>query len=199
MSTVSKRLRYEVLRRDNHTCRYCGGTAPDVKITIDHVLPVSLGGSDVAENLVAACVDCNAGKAATNPDAVLVEDVQADAIRWAQAMRTASELLAEERAIRDAPRRAFEEAWGSYGWNDNRGRRHLITLPAGWETSIDAVNRAGLDEDEIVEAVAVAMARKQVNDRFRYFCGVAWTMVRKKQDLARSIATVESKWDEADS
>ena len=26
---VSKRLRYEILRRDNHTCRYCGASAPD--------------------------------------------------------------------------------------------------------------------------------------------------------------------------
>ena len=39
---VSKRLRYEILRRDNHTCRYCGESAPDVKLTIDHVVPVSL-------------------------------------------------------------------------------------------------------------------------------------------------------------
>ena len=55
---VSKRLRYEILRRDNHACRYCGGTAPDVVITVDHVVPVALGGSDDAGNLVAACKDC---------------------------------------------------------------------------------------------------------------------------------------------
>lgn len=53
---VSKRTRYEVLRRDNHTCRYCGGSAPDVRLTVDHVLPVTLGGSDDPSNLVAACV-----------------------------------------------------------------------------------------------------------------------------------------------
>ena len=37
---VSKRTRYEVLRRDNHACRYCGASAPDAKLTVDHVLPV---------------------------------------------------------------------------------------------------------------------------------------------------------------
>ena len=36
---VSKRLRYEVLRRDNHTCRYCGAQAPDVKLTVDNMAP----------------------------------------------------------------------------------------------------------------------------------------------------------------
>lgn len=60
--TVSKRLRFEILRRDNHACRYCGGVAPDATITVDHVVPVALGGSDDPSNLVAACKDCNAGK-----------------------------------------------------------------------------------------------------------------------------------------
>lgn len=32
---VSKRTRYEVLRRDNHACRYCGASAPEVKLTVD--------------------------------------------------------------------------------------------------------------------------------------------------------------------
>ena len=54
---VSKRTRFEVLRRDNHTCRYCGQSAPDVKLTVDHVLPVALGGHDDPTNLVAACKD----------------------------------------------------------------------------------------------------------------------------------------------
>lgn len=57
--TVSKRIRFEVLRRDNYTCRYCGGSAPDVKLTVDHVMPVALGDPT---NLVTACKDCNAGK-----------------------------------------------------------------------------------------------------------------------------------------
>ena len=38
---ISKRLRYEILHRDNHACRYCGASAPDAVITIDHVVPVA--------------------------------------------------------------------------------------------------------------------------------------------------------------
>lgn len=41
---VSKRLRFEVLKRDNYTCRYC--RASDGELTIDHVTPVALGGTD---------------------------------------------------------------------------------------------------------------------------------------------------------
>ncbi|WP_078628685.1 HNH endonuclease [Streptomyces sp. NRRL F-2664] len=52
---VSNRLRFEVLRRDRYTCRYCGGSAPDVVLRVDHVVPVALGGTDTPDNLVAAC------------------------------------------------------------------------------------------------------------------------------------------------
>jgi hypothetical protein len=69
---VSKRLRYEVFRRDNFTCRYCGGKAPDVKLNVDAVVPEALGGS---HKDVAACEACNGGKTSSSPDAPLVADV----------------------------------------------------------------------------------------------------------------------------
>ena len=59
---VTKRTRFEVLRRDNYTCRYCRST--EHSLTIDHVTPVALGGSDDPSNLVACCRDCNSGKGA---------------------------------------------------------------------------------------------------------------------------------------
>ncbi|MFF8716201.1 HNH endonuclease [Streptomyces sp. NPDC015184] len=40
---VSKRLRYEILRRDNRTCRYCGAGAPDAPLCVDHVVPSAAG------------------------------------------------------------------------------------------------------------------------------------------------------------
>ena len=97
---VSKRLRFEVLRRDNHACRYCGGSAPDVTLTVDHVVPVALGGSDDPSNLVAACRDCNSGKSSVPPDAVLVSDVSQDALRWARAMEQVTVIRQSERAER---------------------------------------------------------------------------------------------------
>ncbi|MCZ7413118.1 HNH endonuclease [Streptomyces sp. WMMC897] len=62
---VSKRLRYEILRRDNHACRYCGATAPSVPLRVDHVVPVALGGEDHPNNLVTSCEPCNNGKSST--------------------------------------------------------------------------------------------------------------------------------------
>lgn len=111
---ISKRLRYEVLRRDNHTCRYCGARAPDVGLTIDHVVPVALGGSDAPSNLVTACVDCNAGKTSSSPDAPLVEDVEQDALRWARAMERAAQLQARREAAFADYVSAVDAAWCSF-------------------------------------------------------------------------------------
>lgn len=54
--------RFNVLQRDNFTCRYCGAKAPDVVLEVDHVLPVTLGGRGTMENGVTACRPCNRGK-----------------------------------------------------------------------------------------------------------------------------------------
>lgn len=62
---VSKRLRFEILRRDNHTCRYCGASAPATPLRVDHVVPAALGGSDHPSNLVTSCEPCNSGKTST--------------------------------------------------------------------------------------------------------------------------------------
>lgn len=74
--SVSKRIRYEVLRRDEYTCRFCGASAPLVLLEIDHVVPRSQGGSDDPGNLQVLCEDCNAGKSATMPERWLIAETK---------------------------------------------------------------------------------------------------------------------------
>ena len=59
---ISKKLRFEVFKRDSFTCQYCGRKAPDVLLEIDHIEPVSKGGTNDILNLITSCKDCNAGK-----------------------------------------------------------------------------------------------------------------------------------------
>lgn len=81
--SVSKRLRFEIFRRDHHACRYCGATASDTKLTIDHVVPTALGGTDEPSNLVTACKDCNAGKTSSVPNTWHLADVSTDGLQAA--------------------------------------------------------------------------------------------------------------------
>lgn len=60
--SITKKLRFEVLKRDSFTCQYCGKAAPDVVLEIDHINPVSNGGDNDIMNLITSCRDCNQGK-----------------------------------------------------------------------------------------------------------------------------------------
>ena len=59
---ISKSTRFEVFKRDSFTCQYCGKSAPDVVLEVDHINPVSKGGDNDISNLITACFDCNRGK-----------------------------------------------------------------------------------------------------------------------------------------
>ena len=48
-----------LFRRDGNNCLYCGSQFADHDLTRDHVLPVSRGGLDLWDNVVAACRRCN--------------------------------------------------------------------------------------------------------------------------------------------
>ena len=48
-------VRKEVLEHAGHTCAYCGNGATQV----DHMVPVSKGGTAAPSNLAAACRQCN--------------------------------------------------------------------------------------------------------------------------------------------
>jgi 5-methylcytosine-specific restriction endonuclease McrA len=56
--------RREVLRRDHHSCQYCGSTK---RLTLDHVIPRSKGGMHTWNNVVIACERCNSQKGDRTP------------------------------------------------------------------------------------------------------------------------------------
>lgn len=60
--------RRNLFARDRNQCQYCGNHFPTNELSIDHVLPRSQGGGDTWENLVCACVRCNARKGGRTPE-----------------------------------------------------------------------------------------------------------------------------------
>ncbi|QNJ56299.1 HNH endonuclease [Gordonia phage Ohgeesy] len=185
---VSKRLRYEILRRDNHMCRYCGATAPDVPLTVDHVIPIALGGGDDPSNLVTACRDCNAGKTSSSPDGPIVADVAADALRWARAMEEVARRRAAERTAKRATHEAFlTNSWNR--WTYGRERFHF-ELPTDWRQSVDQFLAAGLDLGDLDELVDVAMESRS-RDPWKYFCGCCWRRIGQMQQQAQALVWSE--------
>lgn len=54
-------MRLDVLDRDGHACRDCG---TPIDLTVDHIIPWALGGSDDMTNLQTLCRPCNSSKGA---------------------------------------------------------------------------------------------------------------------------------------
>tara|TARA_B100001750_G_C15178186_1_gene432707 strand:+ start:20 stop:535 length:516 start_codon:yes stop_codon:yes gene_type:complete len=66
--------RKNVLKRDAHTCQYCG--CKNLELTLDHIIPKDKGGIDSWNNLVAACKKCNIKKGNK-----LLKDIQMNLIK----------------------------------------------------------------------------------------------------------------------
>lgn len=181
---ISKRLRFEILRRDGNTCRYCGASAPAVAIVVDHVTPIALGGSDDPANLVAACHDCNAGKSSIPPDAELVADVAQDVLRWARAIGLAQTQVLEEREQVDKLVATFDEAWCEY--TAGLGE---IDRPPRWDETVRTFLARGLTIGLILDAANISMVNRRLPNKrvWPYFCGVAWRRVDELEQRAREI------------
>lgn len=60
--------RRNLFARDRNQCQYCGKHFPTADLSIDHVLPRAQGGGESWENLVCACIWCNARKGGRTPE-----------------------------------------------------------------------------------------------------------------------------------
>jgi 5-methylcytosine-specific restriction endonuclease McrA len=100
---TSRRTRFKVLERDGYRCRYCGRTSQEVALDVDHLVPVREGGSDDLDNLVTACIDCNAGKSGHPLRAHPVEHARASA-------ETSARNASKDEKSKDEPSTTAREA-----------------------------------------------------------------------------------------
>ena len=154
--SLSKKTRFEVFKRDSFTCQYCGKSAPDVVLEVDHITPVSEGGDDDPMNLVTACFDCNRGKGAralSDDSAMAMRKAQLDAL---QERREQLEMMQEwQRMLMESEfdgvalvQEAISRLTGYEA--DEQGERHLLSL----------IHKFGLEE--VREAAMIAFTQYDV-------------------------------------
>lgn len=109
---ISKGVRFSIFSRDQYQCRYCGRQSDVVELVIDHVIPVAQGGTNDVENLLTACRDCNAGKAAKTPTQSAPNET--DRLRLSQEMReqeSAAEAVSRAAHARKMVRQEMVNVW----------------------------------------------------------------------------------------
>lgn len=56
---IPKKNRELIINRDGRKCFYCGSTE---RLTVDHIVPLKHGGSNLASNMITSCHSCNSTK-----------------------------------------------------------------------------------------------------------------------------------------
>jgi hypothetical protein len=167
--SLSKRTRFEVFKRDNFACQYCGAHPPAVVLEVDHIVPVAEGGQNDMDNLVTACFPCNRGKAAIGLDVVpqSLANKAADIAEREDQLRGYNAIL---QARRD---RIEDDVWRVIDhWTGKDTAKHET-----FETIKRFVERIGLHE--VLDAVDVTQSANIRSQRseFLYFCKVCWNKV----------------------
>jgi hypothetical protein len=94
---LTKKTRFEVFKRDAFTCQYCGQSAPQVVLEVDHIHPVAEGGGNELVNLATACRSCNSGKGARMLSDKSVVNKQMEQLKELQERKEQLEMLASWR------------------------------------------------------------------------------------------------------
>jgi hypothetical protein len=171
---ISKKIRFEVFKRDGFKCAYCGKSPPQVILEADHIDPRAKGGDDDLNNLITACFDCNRGK----KDIPLskIPPVLSDNLL---VLREQEEQLQEyRRFVKKIERRlqkdiqeinaVYTEAYPGWIFSDHFNHASLKTF------------LRLLPKDRIIEALEIAISKYPSNkDRvINYFCGICWHRIR---------------------
>jgi hypothetical protein len=172
-AAISKRIRFNVFKRDGFICQYCGSHPPDVILEVDHIEPICDGGKDDEENLITACFNCNRGKAG-----IPLSTAPQSLAEQATKIRELEDQIAGYREVINARWARLEsDMWEvaetlSPGSGTKGFRRD-------WLQSIKMFNRR-LPLHEVIDAAEIAIAKKPGSESwaFKYFCGICWNKIR---------------------
>lgn len=173
---LSKKLRFEIFKRDDFTCQYCGKHPPECVLEVDHIIPVKEGGDNSEENLITACFDCNRGKSANslNIKPQSIADKSKETAEREEQIRGYNKIFAAKKE------RLENEAWEVIKELCLYDEKNDCTQKEYFTSAKRFVDKLGLYN--VLDAAEIACKNGSPyndNSRFRYFCGVCWNKIRK--------------------
>ncbi len=169
---LTKKVRFEVFKRDGFTCQYCGAVPPAVVLEVDHIRPVSAGGTDDRDNLITACFDCNRGKGAEGLG-IAPETIERRAEMLAEKheqLKAYDRLIKSRRRLEDKGIDEVQEAFTVHfpGYSFSPKFRESV------RTFLKAIPK-----DVVVGAMHTACSRiGRRDDSTKYFCGMCWKIIK---------------------
>lgn len=188
---ITKKLRFEVFKRDGFACQYCGKMPPSVTLEIDHINPRSKGGNNDINNLITACFDCNRGK--TNIPLTKIPNSLQENLEILKEQE--NQLKEYNKFIKKIEKRLLSEAaevsniYGKYfpdwGLSEHFKKNSLKTFSKS------------LSKQEINDSMELACTRIDDKDKaIKYFCGICWNKIKSKTDpLYDTVRELKKYWE----
>lgn len=170
---ISKKLRFDVFKRDGFVCAYCGTTPPSVVLQVDHINPVANGGSNDIDNLITSCQPCNIGKGA-----ITLESIPQSLSEKAKMIKEQeAQIEAYYEILQDRKDRIDDEMWRIADIIDPGSPE--TGMNRDWLKSIKYFLE-NLDFFQVEEASQIARCKYKYGGKkaFLYFCGVCHNKIR---------------------
>ena len=178
--SLSKRIRFDVFKRDSFQCQYCGNSPPTVILEIDHILPISKGGDNQVENLVSSCFDCNRGKSNKKLDEIpssMVQNVEDIKRRRSILKELESQLSALSKYKAKIKRFAvddvelIESIFIDHYPNSSFTEKSFNSILVQFQPRLDV--------HTLMDNMMIACARFNNNPEktYKYFCGICWKQI----------------------
>lgn len=170
---LSKKIRFEVFKRDSFKCQYCGSVPPIVVLEVDHIMPVSKDGTDEIDNLITSCFDCNRGKSnrelTTMPQTTVekTKQLKEKQEQYQEYMKALDQIKQRDQAEMNA----IDEIYNSYfpDW----------TLTDRFKNGSLKTFLKILGIAKVEQAMHTACGRMyDDNKAIKYFCGICWNKIR---------------------
>lgn len=172
--SLSKRIRFEVLKRDGFRCGYCGKTPPSVLLEVDHINPKANGGIDDINNCITSCFDCNRGKSSIRLEQIpsqvqenleILKEKRKQAKAYERLVKKIR--LDEDKKIEEIGA-IYTNAYGKWILSDNfkdvSVRKFIRSIPF----------------EEVKRAMVIACSKEHLNrdSCVKYFCGICWKIIK---------------------
>jgi hypothetical protein len=144
-------------------------------LEVDHIEPVSKGGSDEYANLITSCFDCNRGKSNHQLEVSDCDNVALMQVEQIAQLTALNQMLKKSVATQ-------KEQCGDVV-------QHLLEVWSWSEDLVTEKDRASirrfmtdLNFSQITRAIDIAAKKNSPTTQWKYFCGVCWSMIREGGD-----------------
>lgn len=173
--TLSKRIRFNVFKRDSFCCQYCGNHPPSVILEVDHIIPVSKGGNNSIDNLLTSCFECNRGKSnieltelpeKTQGKLLLIKERELQYKEYQKLLKSINLRLEQEaEMVADMFSSFFKDRELTKRFKNGSVKRFITEL-GYWD---------------VLNSMEFACARiSNPSDATKYFCGICWNKIKQK-------------------